>query len=394
VPDRVNILVVDDRPGQRMSIEATLADLGERIICVASGREALKFLLTEDAAVILLDVNMPEMDGFETASAIRERPKTANTPIIFLTADTDELQAARGYALGAVDYLICPFLPDVLRTKVKVFVTLSRANERLKRDAEQAIVLSREQSARAAAEQQSRGLRVLVEAGGVLTRSLDGSGFERQLARLLVPAIADEAGLMFPGNSPHGASPTWVRSAPDAPDARREPELPSQALVDPVSLALASGQPATIPGPDRGTVLGIAVPLAMHGEIYGVLAVSRLSSGRPFSAPELELVELIANRTAIALENRRLYRELQARDRRKDEFLATLSHELRNPLGAITMAVRVLEMTAALEGPAAHAGEVISRQSSHLSRMVEDLARGLTRDDRTHPAHPRTNRPP
>jgi DNA-binding response OmpR family regulator len=119
------------------------ADL-EKVIAILrearySGYVVLEYTAEEDpqTAVILLDVNMPDMDGFETATLIRQRGRNANTPIIFLTANADEVQAARGYALGAVDYLICPFPPDVLRTKVNVFVALSRANEQVKREAEQ-----------------------------------------------------------------------------------------------------------------------------------------------------------------------------------------------------------------------------------------------------------------
>src|SRR5438477_10290566 len=115
--DPVNILVVDDLPTQRLTVEAALADLGERIVSVGSGREALKFLLEDEAAVILLDVNMPDMDGFETASLIRQRKRNEHTPIIFLTANPDEAKAARGYPVGAVDYITCPFAPDVLGTK-------------------------------------------------------------------------------------------------------------------------------------------------------------------------------------------------------------------------------------------------------------------------------------
>jgi len=159
--DRVNILVVDDLTAQRVTIEAALGELGENVVSVRSGREALKFLLDQDAAVVLMDVNMPEMDGFETAALIRQRPRNANLPIIFLTADHDSMQVARGYALGAVDYLTCPFIPDVLRTKVKVFVALSRARERIRQEAEQSVAFLREQAAHAAAEEQSRRLRLL-----------------------------------------------------------------------------------------------------------------------------------------------------------------------------------------------------------------------------------------
>jgi signal transduction histidine kinase len=373
LPDRVNILVVDDLPSQRLTIEVSLTDLGENVVCLPSGREALKFLLENDAAVILLDVNMPGLDGFETATLIRQRPRNANTPIIFLTADPDEMQAARGYALGAVDYVISPFLPEVLRTKVKVFVTLSRANERLRREAEQRVELTREQTARATAEEQSRRLRVLVEAGGVLTRSLDGSGFELELLRLFVPLLADQAGIAFPENGPHRGPPTWIHAANNGSEPLAASRAVPHELVATVESVLATGAATAIPGKNGGGSAGIVMPLGVHGQLYGALAVARLGSGQPYSREDLELLELIAGRTAVALENRRLYRELQERDRRKDEFLATLSHELRNPLGAITTAAQVLQMTVISDGPATHASQVIARQSLHLARIVDDL---------------------
>src|SRR5215813_1460371 len=127
----VKILVVDDLGAQRMALAAALGELGEEVITVASGADALRLLLEHDVAVILLDVNMPGMDGFETASLIRQRPRSRHTPIIFLTADTNEMLAARGYSLGAVDFIFNPFPPEVLRAKVKVFVDLAKMHERL-----------------------------------------------------------------------------------------------------------------------------------------------------------------------------------------------------------------------------------------------------------------------
>jgi CheY-like chemotaxis protein len=155
------ILVVDDLPEQRLTIEAALGDLGEPVVSLPSGADALKYLLDHDVAVILLDVNMPEMDGFETATLIRQRPRTRNVPIIFVTADTDELHAARGYSLGAVDYLFSPFLPDILRTKVKVFVELARMHTQAQRHAEERVAMAAEQAARAAAEAANARLEVL-----------------------------------------------------------------------------------------------------------------------------------------------------------------------------------------------------------------------------------------
>src|SRR5687768_11822637 len=122
--DKTNILVVDDLYEKRLGYEAVLEDLGQNVVVVGSGAEALKQVLLRDFAVILLDVNMPDMDGFETARLIRCRKRSATTPIIFLTAFADEVRSAEGYATGAVDYLSTPVYPEILRAKVRVFIEL------------------------------------------------------------------------------------------------------------------------------------------------------------------------------------------------------------------------------------------------------------------------------
>jgi two-component system sensor histidine kinase/response regulator len=134
--DRVNILLVDDQPANLLALEAMLQGLGQNLITAESGREALKWLLTHEFAVILLDVKMPEMDGFETATLIHQRDKSRHTPIIFLTAaEKSETQAVRGYAVGAVDYLVKPVVPEFVRSKVSVFVELAKKTELLRRQA-------------------------------------------------------------------------------------------------------------------------------------------------------------------------------------------------------------------------------------------------------------------
>ena len=133
--DKVNILIVDDKPEKLLSLEAVLEDLHQNVVRAYSGREALRCLLTDDFAVILLDVNMPGMDGFETASLIRQRKSTEHVPIIFVTAFGDEDHATRGYSLGAVDYIQTPVVPEVLKTKVAVFVDLYRKTEQVVRQA-------------------------------------------------------------------------------------------------------------------------------------------------------------------------------------------------------------------------------------------------------------------
>jgi len=150
-PDRVNILLVDDQPANLLALEAMLQGLDQTLVKAESGREALKWLLTHDVAVILLDVKMPDMDGFETAALIRQRDKSRDTPIIFLTAaDKTHTEAVRGYAVGAVDYLVKPVVPEFVRSKVSVFVELAKKNEQLRRQAE--LLRESEQAARELAE--------------------------------------------------------------------------------------------------------------------------------------------------------------------------------------------------------------------------------------------------
>src|SRR3989441_5753768 len=135
-PDKVNILIVDDKPEKLLALEAVLEELGQNIVRAYSGREALRALLADDFAVILLDVNMPGMDGFETASLIRQRKSTEHVPIIFVTAFGDENHTARGYQLGAVDYIETPVVREVLRTKVSVFVDLYKKTQQVQQQAE------------------------------------------------------------------------------------------------------------------------------------------------------------------------------------------------------------------------------------------------------------------
>src|SRR5262249_1463488 len=125
----INILIVDDLPEKRLALQVGLEGVGAHIVIADSGREALRQLLGKDFAVILLDINMPDIDGFETAALIRQRPRCEHTPIIFVTGYGDEVHAIQGYSLGAVDYVLSPVVPEVLRTKVGVFVDLYRKNQ-------------------------------------------------------------------------------------------------------------------------------------------------------------------------------------------------------------------------------------------------------------------------
>jgi CheY-like chemotaxis protein len=164
---KAKILLVDDRPENLLALEAILSALDQTLVRASSGEEALKALLTDDFAVILLDVQMPGMDGFETAAHIKRRERTRDIPIIFLTAiNHGPHHTFRGYAAGAVDYISKPFDPWVLRAKVSVFVELYMKNCQLK--------------------EQAALLRLQLEGGG----GKAGFGVEKESAGLLAELSA------------------------------------------------------------------------------------------------------------------------------------------------------------------------------------------------------------
>src|SRR5215207_1119706 len=133
-----NVLLVDDNPDKLVALRATLDDLGQTLVSAESGEEALKRLLERDFAAILLDVRMAGMDGFETASLIKERERNAQTPIIFITAYSQEdAHIFKGYSVGAIDYMFKPIMPEILRAKVLAFVELFEKTEKIKRQAEE-----------------------------------------------------------------------------------------------------------------------------------------------------------------------------------------------------------------------------------------------------------------
>src|SRR5216110_3603928 len=172
--EKVSILVVDDRADKLLAYEVMLAELNQHIVCARSGKEALRRLLQQDFAAILLDVNMPGMDGFETAALIRQRQRCETTPIIFVSAINDTVNhISRGYSLGAVDYILTPVVPDILRAKIAVFVDLFKKTEQIKRQAEEREKLIREQAARAEAEARQERFAFLADASNVLAGSLN-----------------------------------------------------------------------------------------------------------------------------------------------------------------------------------------------------------------------------
>ncbi|MED5618923.1 hybrid sensor histidine kinase/response regulator [Ideonella sp. BN130291] len=398
--DKSSILIVDDLPEKLLVFGTLLEDLGQNLVFVRSGAEALREVLHREFAVILLDVNMPDIDGFETASLIRQYKRSAHTPIIFITAYADEMQTHRGYSLGAVDYILSPVVPEVLRSKVKVFVDLHIMQRRVRRQAEHRVALAASEAARRAAEENTRRSNFLSHVSRVLSGSLEVEVARRQLLELVVPEVAESAVLVLAeaGDTPlqalvcrssgTGRPATVEHAFSELPVSARQafqevlggrvrinlhqPETPELSALEPTPAAMA---PLRLPA---GAVFAL-----VHGDrVLGALLVAGKGDTRDWP-----MLEELAGRAAIAFENARLYRTLEVEiderrqaearlresNQRKDEFLAMLSHELRNPLAPIRNAVEVIRRVAPPDAKLIWATDVTDRQVNHLTRLVEEL---------------------
>jgi len=223
IHDKVNILMVDDQPGKLLSYEVILGELGENLIKATSGKEALECLLKNDIAVVLMDVSMPEIDGFELAEMIRQHPRFQKTAIIFISAvHLTDLDQLKGYQRGAVDYISVPIIPELLRAKVSVFAELHRKagqleklNAELRRLSSRLITMQDEERRRIARELHDGLGQELVAAKMLLYRVFQQTSEEskhaaaneaasiidrgiqqvRSMSHLLHPPLLDEVGL-------------------------------------------------------------------------------------------------------------------------------------------------------------------------------------------------------
>ena len=399
--EKVNILIVDDLPDKLLVFATVLEELGENLVFVKSGREALREVLQREFAVILLDVNMPEIDGFETAALLRQYKRSADTPIIFITSFADEIQTERGYAMGAVDYIQSPVVPHILRSKVRVFVRLFAMQRQIRRQADAQAAVLAAHAARRVAEANDRRSAFLASASRVLNGSLDVKVGLHALAGLVVPELASLAVVMPASGAEQAAesvvighrSGTTERAVSSldaavlatltsAMQGRRRVDLPAEKLA---GLGTLDGH-APPPGdsPDAAWCAVSAVPLLSGDRLNGALLVAASRRGQQV---DWSILGDLAARGGAALENARLYgslqleiverraaeAELQEASRRKDEFLAMLSHELRNPLAPIRTALEVLRRIAPPDPKFAWASDIMVRQLRQLTRLVEEL---------------------
>ncbi|MBK9264633.1 MAG: response regulator [Polyangiaceae bacterium] len=362
--NKVGILVVDDCHDRLLAVETMLADLNERVVVAQSGREALRCLLQEDFAVILLDVDMPIMDGFETARLIRQRKRSRQTPIIFLTAFGDSFQAAQGYALGAVDYILTPVHPDILRAKVSVFVALHRKTEEARLAAQSiaerasqlsalsraSLLINAARSIDVMLEEVARGVRVAVGASAAFVGCVNGS----------------KSALAF---SPREAFDMAVHRARDLRSDWVHQRVASESRVIMLSPSDRDKLPPR-PGLPRGPLM--AAPLmGLEGQCVGWIEVVG-ALDRTFSEDDESLLLLASQLASVALQNLSNAEEREV-SRLKDEFLATLSHELRTPLTAIVGWTRILLDTKPDAAKIARGLEVIERNAGAQAKLIEDL---------------------
>ena len=407
--EKSNILIVDDLAEKLLVFRTVLEELNQNLVFVRSGRDALREILQREFAVILLDVNMPDIDGLETATLIRQYRRSALTPIIFITSYADEMQTTLGYSLGAVDYILSPVVPHVLRSKVQVFVQLDAMQRQIRRQADAQAAFAAAESARAAADENDRRSAFLSNASLLMHRSLQVAVGLRELAGLIVPGLAPLAMVLYA----HGdASSEKVLVATEAEGERAWLRDVAQRELNPILLAalnavmrsrqrtpltasqlLALNAPGFDPPPHWKQdatprfVAATLIPLLYGDHVLGVMMVAARAGAHGSTLKQWQLLDELGARAAAALENARLYETLQTEiverraaehglqesSRRKDEFLAMLSHELRNPLAPIRTAVDVMRRLGPAEPRFTAASDITIRQLRHITRLVDEL---------------------
>ncbi|HUO10566.1 MAG TPA: response regulator [Phycisphaerae bacterium] len=373
---KISVLLVDDRPEKLLALEAILADLPLNLVRAYSGRDALRCLLQQEYAAILLDVNMPGMDGFDTAQLIRQRKSNEHTPIIFVTAQHDELFMSRGYSLGAVDYILQPVVPEVLRSKVSVFVDLYRKNKIVREQAiwqrQRAMQLQKLASASVqinAARSMARTLQIITDSA----RDLIGS--HQAITLFIMEGDSDKPETRaFSSFSDKYAD--W-HGRPMQLDAAATSVIATSRSASRLSAAQLRSHPDWgLLTQMRGEIPPVAGLLAApligrEGRNVGVIFLSDKVTGE-FTADDEAILVQLAQMATVAIENI-LSSEAREANRAKDQFIAVLSHELRTPLTPVLALLSGFQRDERLPAEMQDELKIVRRNVELEARLIDDL---------------------
>jgi signal transduction histidine kinase len=363
------ILIIDDRPEKLLTFAAALQSLGHKIVTASSGPEGLRCLLHDDFAVILLDMNMPGMDGFETAAMIRSRRRNRDTPIIFITSYGDDVHALEGYALGAVDFIIAPVAADVLRSKVGVFLELFERSLEVRQQSDRLLLRTKQLQALAQASlaiHRAQSLDLTLQIVADSAREVIGAVSACTLISGGPCGCSEDKFLVSPAHSlgTDGAPAPGELREFAVRAAREAKSTPPDSATGPTKVVVPAGN-----GEMRAA---LAAPLrGRQGDPFGILLVVDRPQRR-FTDDDESLLVQLAQMAATAVENT-MFAEAREANRLKDLFLATLSHELRTPLSAILGWAQLLRMQALDHDETAEALEIIERNCQMQQKLIEDL---------------------
>jgi PAS domain S-box-containing protein len=377
-----DILMVDDRPENLLALEAILTGVGGKHVKAHSGMEALKQLLAQDFAVILLDVQMPGMDGFETAKLIRQRERSRHTPIIFVTAyDRSEAAVLKGYNVGAVDFLFKPIVPEILKGKVTAFIDLFQKTEAIKRQARQLIEAEERMSAQRVAEQRQRWeadrLREEIaqekRRGEELERLEHDRRRSEERFRSLVTATSQIVWTAAANGEFTTEQPNWSRFT-----GQTFEQIRGRGWLDAVHPdEREQTSRVWLRAVQTRSLYEVEHRLRRQDGIYVPMSVR----AAPVLEPDGAIREWVGAHADITARRRAEEELLQAKDaaevanRAKSQFLANMSHELRTPLNAVIGYSEMLQEECEDMGVPQMIPELgrIRAAGKHLLALVNDI---------------------